>query len=174
MLRDVKAELMFWRYSDGVWTNTTQVKEEEGGGLGVGQDVHVSAVWPNDSNDLWLIRSGYLVPQTMEICSAEDGCSKVEQLRSMPHMFDAKGLIVKQHFATSADGTKVTYTHSIYVNIYVCVDVVDFIGFFVYIKNLSLYLKVNNLFSVSFFIFIPFSPHSSSLPLSLSCVLLQH
>jgi prolyl oligopeptidase len=110
VLNDVKAELRFWRFNErGEWIDTTRTDSQA---LGVGEDVEVSAVWPEDSNNLWLYRSGYLVPQTLELACAEDGCSEVSQLKSMPHMFEAKGLMVKQHFATSADGTKVCFEHT--------------------------------------------------------------
>ena len=71
---DVRARLRFWRYDgDGVWHETTPDGGAEGGVSGgsglvpAGEDVRVSAVWPDDSDDLWVQRDGYLVPDSLEV-----------------------------------------------------------------------------------------------------------
>ena len=74
-----------------------------------GEDVHVSAVWPDDSDEVWLTTSGFLQPSSLSIASAADGCAKAEPLKALPAQFDAASLECTQHFAPSKDGTKVPY-----------------------------------------------------------------
>ena len=115
----MKPALRFWRFdaSAGRWADETTgaaAPSSAGGGsgggaVGVGEDVAVSAVWPDDSDDVWMWRDGYLCPQTLELASAASGCAAPEALKAMPAMFDADGLVVEQHFATSKDGTKVPF-----------------------------------------------------------------
>eukprot|EP00965_Chrysotila_dentata_P163555 5400667-Pleurochrysis_carterae.AAC.1 len=81
----------------------------EGACVRVGERVGVSAVWPDDSDALWLTRTGFLTPTSLEYACAADGCASTEPLKAMPAHFDAAGLECTQHFATSKDGTKVPY-----------------------------------------------------------------
>lgn len=59
------------------------------------------------SDQLFLNVSGYLTPQTLMLADAS--ASTVEVVKSAPEKFDATGLVVEQHEATSADGTKIPY-----------------------------------------------------------------
>ncbi|MFK7768947.1 MAG: prolyl oligopeptidase family protein [Mariniblastus sp.] len=68
--------------------------------------VSVSPVDPDHSNAFWMTSSGYLTPTTLFY--GEIG-SEPEQLKQLTPLFDAKGLQVQQHFATSKDGTRVPY-----------------------------------------------------------------
>ena len=52
---------------------------------------------------------GYLVPDSLEKASAEDCCAVTEHIKAKPAMFNAVGLCVEQHFATSKDGTRILY-----------------------------------------------------------------
>lgn len=52
---------------------------------------------------------GYLVPDTLELGSAEDGCANTHVVKSKPAMFDATKLSVQQYFATSKDGCRIPY-----------------------------------------------------------------
>ena len=110
LLEDVKTKLEFWKFD-----NTSQQWTKQDGGedadVSVGEDVSVSSHSRDSSadNTLWLFRDGYLVPDTMEIASAEDCCATTEPIKAKPAMFDAGGLIVEQRFATSKDGTKIPY-----------------------------------------------------------------
>ena len=70
--------------------------------------VSVSAVDPVDSDELWVVTTDFLSPTTLWLAHA-DGETPPEPLRSAPAFFDATGLQVTQHFATSADGTRVPY-----------------------------------------------------------------
>lgn len=51
----------------------------------------------------------YLTPQTQYLLHDQDGSYRIEKLKAAPEQFDARNLEVKQHFSTSADGTKVPY-----------------------------------------------------------------
>jgi len=74
-----------------------------------GQVVSVTPVWPDDDNLLWLNRSGFLVPNVLELANAEDSCVMTEALKARPAMFNSDGKVVEQFFATSKDGTQVPY-----------------------------------------------------------------
>ena len=58
---------------------------------------------------LWLTTSGYTQPSTLALADASKNGEIIKELKSLPDMYDAKGLQVTQHFATSKDGTKIPY-----------------------------------------------------------------
>ncbi|MGZ1489389.1 prolyl oligopeptidase family serine peptidase [Brevibacterium sediminis] len=71
---------------------------------------------PATANDFWMVSTGFLTPSTLsygtlgpsdEAAGTKE--STIEVIKSAPAMFDAEGLSVEQHFATSADGTKIPY-----------------------------------------------------------------
>ena len=67
-------------------------------------------IWPDDSyysNDYWLTVRDFITPDTLYLGNLSTGAP--EPLKSLPGFFDATGLEVNQHFATSKDGTKVPY-----------------------------------------------------------------
>lgn len=68
--------------------------------------VSVSAVDADDSNDYWMTASDYLTPTTLYYGSVG---GQPQQLKQLSAQFDATGLTVSQHFATSADGTQIPY-----------------------------------------------------------------
>lgn len=77
-----------------------------------------TSVWPVDDedpefgNDVWVSTSGFLSPTTiMRATLAADsaGGSDPQVLKQAPSFFDADSLSVEQHWATSADGTRVPY-----------------------------------------------------------------
>ena len=68
--------------------------------------VSVSAVDADESNDYWMVASDYLTPTTLYLGTVG---SEPEQLKQLSAQFDASGLTVSQHFATSQDGTQVPY-----------------------------------------------------------------
>ena len=109
----VRTKLQFYKIDDasGGWALAGGAAAA-GGGDGLvpaGEDVHVSAVWPDDSDEVWLTTSGFLQPSSLSIASAADGCAKAEPLKALPAQFDAATLECTQHFAPSKDGTKVPY-----------------------------------------------------------------
>ena len=74
--------------------------------------IEVSAVDPAESDDLWLVTTGYLTPSTLSLARAtgpDEPPTPAEPLKSAPAFFDASGLLAEQRFATSADGTRVPY-----------------------------------------------------------------
>ncbi len=68
--------------------------------------INIMAVDSDESNDFFMTTSDYLTPTTLAM--GEIGQTP-RRLKSLPEFFDAKGLAISQHFATSADGTKVPY-----------------------------------------------------------------
>jgi len=68
----------------------------------------VSAVQPQTSDAIWVTSSGYTQPTTLSLADAASPDVQ-EPLKALPAFFDATGLTTQQHFATSADGTKVPY-----------------------------------------------------------------
>lgn len=67
------------------------------------------SAWPVDSehsNQLWFSVTDYLTPSSLWIGDVGEA---PEKLKATPERFDASGLEVSQHFATSKDGTKVPY-----------------------------------------------------------------
>lgn len=109
----VRTRLRFWRHQgDGAWLETTAASTAPGGSDGLapaGESVSVSAIWPDDSDDVFVSTSGFLHPSTLAKASAVDGARQREALKALPAMFDASRFSCVQHFATSADGTRVPY-----------------------------------------------------------------
>lgn len=70
------------------------------------QTTSAHAMDEENSDDFWFMSTGFLQPTTLSI--GEIG-AEIEPLKSMPALFDADDLQVEQHFATSADGTRVPY-----------------------------------------------------------------
>lgn len=112
ILEDVRTKLEFWKFCAETQSWSKQVcSEEDDGAVPIGQDVSVSSHCRNSyaDNTLWLWRDGYLVPNTLEMATAEDCCKSTEFVKAKPAMFNADGIIVEQHFATSKDGTRIPY-----------------------------------------------------------------
>jgi prolyl oligopeptidase len=98
MLNNVRGELRRYTVEGGEWTHET-VPAPEMGSIGV------VATTP-ESNRYFFTYSGYTQPATLYL--AQEG-GQVREVRRMPAMFDAADLIVEQHEATSADGTRIPY-----------------------------------------------------------------
>ncbi len=73
----------------------------------------VAAVDDLDSDDFFLVTASPLQPSTLSLGSLPAAgpprAGEVAALKSAPSFFDAAGLVVEQHEATSADGTKIPY-----------------------------------------------------------------
>lgn len=69
----------------------------------------VSAVDGDERDDVWMIGTDFVTPETLHLAPLGDSATGAELLRQAPHRFDAAGVAVEQHFATSADGTRVPY-----------------------------------------------------------------
>ena len=60
-----------------------------------------------DEEAVFVNYEGFLTPDSLLLYDAETG--NLDPLKSLPSKFDASGLTVEQHFATSTDGTQVPY-----------------------------------------------------------------
>lgn len=90
----------------GLWRSTDLTDQLE---VGL-RTVSVSAVDDDESDDLWLVTTGFLDPMTLSVARlGAAGTVEVEQLKAAPARFDATGLSVTQELATSQDGTRVPY-----------------------------------------------------------------
>ncbi len=70
-------------------------------------DLDVSAVDAWESDDVWITVADYLTPTSLWL--GRLGNAEHRKLKVTPSYFDADGLVVSQHFATSEDGTRVPY-----------------------------------------------------------------
>ncbi len=68
--------------------------------------VNITPVDSDESNDYFMTTTDYLNPTTLSLGSI--GTEPVP-LKKLPAFFDAKGLSISQHFATSKDGTNIPY-----------------------------------------------------------------
>ncbi|EMY33372.1 glutamate--cysteine ligase [Arthrobacter crystallopoietes BAB-32] len=68
--------------------------------------VEAYAVDEEDGDDYWLVATGFLTPSTLSRGTIGATAAEVKQ---SPSFFDAAAYNVEQHFAVSADGTKVPY-----------------------------------------------------------------
>ncbi|MDO5049258.1 MAG: prolyl oligopeptidase family serine peptidase [Actinomycetaceae bacterium] len=73
--------------------------------------ISVSAVNRKEEDRLWLRTTGFTTPMTLSLVelSRSGHMLSASVIRNAPTMFDAEGLEVSQHFATSEDGTRVPY-----------------------------------------------------------------
>jgi len=69
--------------------------------------VGLSAVDRDDNDDYWMTVTSFIEPTTLYLATA--GGNAREKLKSLPAFFDAKGLTVEQHEATSRDDTRIPY-----------------------------------------------------------------
>ncbi len=77
-------------------------------GLPTMGSVAVRAVDRHENDELWVTVSGFDTPTTLQLVTVATGEEPV-QVKAAPAFFDATGLDVSQHFAVSADGTRVPY-----------------------------------------------------------------
>lgn len=74
--------------------------------------VGVGAVDVVDSDDVWVVTTGYLTPSTLARTAVRgpgEAAETPEVLKSAPSYFEAAGLEVRQQFTESDDGTRVPY-----------------------------------------------------------------
>jgi len=102
----VRTKLAFHRHlGEGKWVDETH----DTGLAPAGEDVTVSAIWPDDSDECWVSTSGFLQPSTLAKASDADGARLRENLKALPPRFDSSKHACTQHFATSKDGVRVPY-----------------------------------------------------------------
>lgn len=101
VLADVKSKISIFtrKTAAGPWTGTPL--DETAGSIQAGP------VDDDNSDDVWLWTEDFTVPNTLSYWNTTTG--KREVIKRNPSFFEATGLDVSQHFATSKDGTKVPY-----------------------------------------------------------------
>ncbi len=100
VLEDVKNRLSVLTPGADGWARSEFTGAPAFGTLGV------SAVDSDQSDAVWLTATDYLTPTTLSMATIGQA---PEVLKSMPAFFDASNSVIEQHFATSADGTRVPY-----------------------------------------------------------------
>lgn len=100
VLEDVKNKVTVLRATPQGWKSEPMVGAPAFG------TVSVSPVDPDESNDYFMTVTDYLTPTTLSMGTIGQAPQKLKEL---PAFFDAKGLKISQHFATSQDGTRVPY-----------------------------------------------------------------
>lgn len=100
ILDDVKNRLEVLTPAAGSWNRAPLVGAPSFGTISVG------AVDREESDALWMTSADYLTPSTLSLVQIGQ---QPEMLKSMPAFFDAGDKVINQHFATSADGTRVPY-----------------------------------------------------------------
>jgi len=98
VLDNVRGQLWKYRFDGATWTGERVNAPDMGSVNPVDVDIH--------SNRFFFTYSSFLQPTTLYV-HHDDG--RVEEVRRMPAMFDASGLVIEQFEATSKDGTKVPY-----------------------------------------------------------------
>lgn len=99
-LDNVKNRLYVLTYRRGRWTRVA-LEAPAIGSLGV------SGVDEDESDDYFLTATSFLTPSSLFLGTV--GKPGRERLKQLPAFFDAQGLEVTQHEATSKDGTRVPY-----------------------------------------------------------------
>lgn len=96
----------------GSWReHAVELDSTPGGGAEEPLTMQLGAIDAEESDELWLYTTGFLTPTTLaRLELANDGSVLAnEALKAQPEFFDASDMSVTQHFATSADGTRVPY-----------------------------------------------------------------
>ena len=108
VLEDVKSKLVRFHYANKRWTRVGGVPVPAGG------EFAKLDVWShNEQFDdvFWMTATSFLLPTTLFVVDAAPATKAAppRRIRGLPAQFNADGLAVSQHFATSLDGTKVPY-----------------------------------------------------------------
>jgi prolyl oligopeptidase len=101
VLRDVRSEVTVLTATADGW------RREPLPGVPAMGTLEVRPVDPDASDAVFVLATDFLTPSTLSWAVLGEGPPEV--LKRVPHQFDASGLRVGQHFATSADGTRVPY-----------------------------------------------------------------
>jgi prolyl oligopeptidase len=99
LLRNVSAELYFYRLVDGTWQAERIAAPDHGSIVGV----EASPDW----GGILFAYSGFLQPTTMY--AVDPGSAEPREIQAQPAHFDATGLVVEQLEAISSDGTRIPY-----------------------------------------------------------------
>ena len=101
ILDDVKSRVEILTPGPGGWQRSVP------DGLPDAATIAYVATTPHQDDEIMVLASGFLDPDTLYRGTA--GMSGFEALKQAPAFFDASPYAVEQHFATSADGTRVPY-----------------------------------------------------------------
>ncbi|MBB5867126.1 prolyl oligopeptidase [Allocatelliglobosispora scoriae] len=101
LLVDVATRLEVLTPGDGGWERSPLIDATDLSSSYI-LDTH-----PDDDDDYLLVTDGFLEPATLR--QGRLGGSGPEVLKQAPGFFDPAGMTVEQHFAVSADGTRVPY-----------------------------------------------------------------
>ncbi|MET0386334.1 MAG: prolyl oligopeptidase family serine peptidase [Polyangiales bacterium] len=100
VLDDVRTKVIAVRREGETWTQTEQPS--------VGfSTVETTPYDPDAGDQYWITSEDFISPVTLSIGDLSG--EPAEVIRTAPTFFDATGLEVTQHFATSKDGTRVPY-----------------------------------------------------------------
>lgn len=98
-MKDVVSEVERLAFKEGQWQREPVDVEPFG---------NISFISAADTSNLLLYSfESFLRPDTLFV--SEDGGATSRPVQSLPAFFDAEGMSVEQHFATSRDGTRVPY-----------------------------------------------------------------
>ncbi len=100
VLEDVKNRIYVLKPGADGWARRPLVGAPEFGTVGI------SAVDSDESNDYFMTVTDYLTPTSLLMGTMGKA---PEELKQLPAFFDAAPYEIKQHFATSRDGTRVPY-----------------------------------------------------------------
>ncbi|WP_407876357.1 prolyl oligopeptidase family serine peptidase [Qipengyuania nanhaisediminis] len=98
LLDNVVGKVLKFNFADGEWVSE-QVALPDNATVGI-------AASSDESDQIMFTVTGFLEPTTLYY---SDGTSDPEVIKTSPPRFDAAGMEVEQHEATSADGTRIPY-----------------------------------------------------------------
>ncbi|HTL59925.1 MAG TPA: prolyl oligopeptidase family serine peptidase [Candidatus Limnocylindrales bacterium] len=99
-LDNVRNRLYLLQHRNGNWTRTPLAAPEFG-------SVNINGIDPDESDDYFMTVTDFLTPSSLSY--GKLGETGSEKLKTLPAFFNAQGLEISQHEATSKDGTKVPY-----------------------------------------------------------------
>ena len=99
-LENIRNRLYTLKLQKGTWTRTPLEAPAFG-------SVSASGIDPDESDDYFMTVTDFLTPTSLYLGAV--GRAEREKLKTLPAFFNAQGLEITQHEATSKDGTKVPY-----------------------------------------------------------------
>jgi len=103
VLDNVKSKVIIARHAEKGWAMEPMAGLPSFGTIGV------SAVDAEASDDVWITAADFVTPTTLSLGSVAPGAKPPTQLKTLPALYNAKGLEITQGEATSLDGTKIPY-----------------------------------------------------------------
>jgi len=103
VLDNVKNRLFVLTHTENGWVRRPLTGIPEFG------TISARAVDADESDAIWLTVTDYLTPTTLLLGDVGENAAAPETLKTQPAFFDGSHHAVEQHFAPSADGTRVPY-----------------------------------------------------------------